>query len=258
MLVPNVVTMSSLEMVEFINSTRGECEAVLRHDSFMAKVPKVLGKLTAQNFLGSYIAKDNTSRPCYNFPKREACLMAMSYSYELQARVFDRMTELENREANRVPVEETTKLELLFVESFARTCNVSESGKLGMYRRLAKNRGLDVKLLPGYAVDEPKGIITTGSSAPTNSLTELLKEHGVKKENGKFYRAVDINPLLANKGILERKSRKSSSGEDKFFWSLTTTGEAYGKNLTSDANPRETQPHYFSNKFAELLELIGL
>lgn len=33
--------------------------------------------------------------PIFRLPKREACLMAMSYSYELQARVYDRMVELE-------------------------------------------------------------------------------------------------------------------------------------------------------------------
>lgn len=53
-------------------------------------VRRALSKIFAQY-------KDSTGRdlPCYRFPKREACLMAMSYSYELQATVFDRMTELE-------------------------------------------------------------------------------------------------------------------------------------------------------------------
>lgn len=41
--------------------------------------------------------------PAYRFPKREACLMAMSYSYELQAKVFDRMTELEAASAAAGP-----------------------------------------------------------------------------------------------------------------------------------------------------------
>jgi hypothetical protein len=46
----------------------------------MAKVPKVLGD-AALGFQGSYSGRDGTARPCYTFPKREACLMAMSYSY---------------------------------------------------------------------------------------------------------------------------------------------------------------------------------
>lgn len=91
------VTMTSLELVDFINSTRKKGESELRHDHFMAKVPKVLGE-AAPKFRDSYTGKDNTSRTCYRFPKREACLMAMSYSYELQAKVFDRMTELEEEQ----------------------------------------------------------------------------------------------------------------------------------------------------------------
>ena len=103
------VTMTSLELVDFINSTRKKGESELRHDHFMAKVPKVLGE-AAPKFRDSYTGKDNTSRTCYRFPKREACLMAMSYSYELQAKVFDRMTELEEAEqkpklTGRQPIE---------------------------------------------------------------------------------------------------------------------------------------------------------
>ena len=93
------VSMSSLELVDFINEYRTKSvnnPVQLRHDHFMAKVPKVLGENTAPNFRDTYIAKDNSERPCYVFPKREACLMAMSYSYELQARIFDRMTAMEN------------------------------------------------------------------------------------------------------------------------------------------------------------------
>ena len=91
-------TMTSLELVEFINASRKDGEAELRHDHFMAKVPKVLGDMSPK-FLG-IIEKampngGTRSQPCYRFPKREACLMAMSYSYDLQAKVFDRMTALE-------------------------------------------------------------------------------------------------------------------------------------------------------------------
>lgn len=42
--------MTSLEMVEFINASRAVEAPELRHDHFLAKVPKVLGELAAQNF----------------------------------------------------------------------------------------------------------------------------------------------------------------------------------------------------------------
>ncbi|NNG80588.1 hypothetical protein HLH16_01005 [Acinetobacter sp. ANC 5378] len=98
------VTMVSLELVDYINDSRkfDEKPVQLRHADFMAKVPKVLGLETSEKFRSSYLAGNGEQRPCYRFPKREACLMAMSYSYELQAQVFDRMTAME--EALKQPV----------------------------------------------------------------------------------------------------------------------------------------------------------
>lgn len=102
------VTMSSVELVEFINNHRKEVATAekpyveLRHDSFMVKVPKVLGENQSPKFIGSYQDGRGRTYPCYRFPKRESCLLAMSYSYELQAQVFDRMTAME--EALKQPV----------------------------------------------------------------------------------------------------------------------------------------------------------
>jgi hypothetical protein len=103
-------TMSSLEMVNYINAERkakAEAEGLnfpckkyrkLSHKNFMAKVSKVLGETSAK-FLADdiYVAGNGAqaTRQIYHFPKREACLMAMSYSYELQAKVYDYMEELD-------------------------------------------------------------------------------------------------------------------------------------------------------------------
>lgn len=102
------ITMTSLELVDLINDHRkaqaevaGESFpskgfAKLEHKDFLEKVPMVLGERSAEF---SADLPDSYGRPRrgYRFPKREACLMAMSYSYELQAAVFDRMTALEQR-----------------------------------------------------------------------------------------------------------------------------------------------------------------
>jgi hypothetical protein len=88
--------MTSMEMVEFINASREPGEAELTHANLLKKVPLVL-RGNEVNFYSVYRGGNGQSRPCYRFPKREACLMAMSYSYDLQAKVFDRMTELESR-----------------------------------------------------------------------------------------------------------------------------------------------------------------
>ena len=112
------ITMTSLELVDFINDDRkwraveegvdfpSAGFAKLEHSDFMKKVPAVLGE-RAGIFSGTYQipGPNGSSRnaPAYCFPKREACLMAMSYSYELQAKVFDRMTALESAASAPAP-----------------------------------------------------------------------------------------------------------------------------------------------------------
>jgi len=94
--VARAISMTSLELVDFINSKRLPDDPILDHADFMKKVPRVLKK-DAGNFSDIYLDSMNRKQKCYRFPKRESCLMAMSYSYELQAAVFDHMTSLEDR-----------------------------------------------------------------------------------------------------------------------------------------------------------------
>ncbi|CAI8406615.1 MAG: Uncharacterised protein [Cryomorphaceae bacterium] len=108
-LVLNQVTMTSLELVEFINSQREDSASELRHADFLEKVVKVLGLEMSDNFRSSYIDSMNRQKPCYRFPKREACLMAMSYSYDLQAKVFDRMTALEQQQKSQSTLLDTAR-----------------------------------------------------------------------------------------------------------------------------------------------------
>lgn len=112
------VTMTSLELVEMINLSREDDEAELKHNDFLKKVPKVLGEEGLGNFSQTYKHPQNGQEyPCYRFPKREACLMAMSYSYELQAKVYDRMTELE---------QEKPKLPQTYLEALKELVAVTE------------------------------------------------------------------------------------------------------------------------------------
>lgn len=101
----NEITMSSLEIVELINQERkaqadrnpGQKWIELRHDTFMAKVPKVLGENHAPKFSGTQKYGNNNTRAIYNLPQREAFLMVMSESYELQAKLYDRYQALQKK-----------------------------------------------------------------------------------------------------------------------------------------------------------------
>ena len=87
-------TMSSVELVEVINTMRDEGKAELRHDNFMAKIA-AHPAIDSPKYLGQY--KDSTGRSlkCYHLPKRECELMVMSESPAVQAKVYDRMAMLE-------------------------------------------------------------------------------------------------------------------------------------------------------------------
>ncbi|WP_168416194.1 hypothetical protein [Erwinia amylovora] len=58
------------------------------------------------------------------------------------------------------------------------------------------------------------------------------------------------------KCLLERKERPSSRHGTRQFWSVTSAGLIYGKNITSPGNPRETQPHFYESRFPRLLDRI--
>lgn len=246
-------TMSSLELVDFINARRAVDEAVLQHKHFLAKVPDVLGANKSAEYLADYRDGMNRSQKCYRFPKREACLMAMSYSYELQAVVFDHMTSLEDAIKSRGMASiGNSKIvgELAIMECYTRLLKPAASSQIMMLAKISQNNGLDCNFLPAYAVDAAADS-TDGSSMPTKALTALLRDNGIKMSAPAF------NLLLSSAGMLKRLQRPNSKHEVVEFWSVTDKGLRFGKNLTSPANPRETQPHWYVDRFVELTAMIG-
>ena len=175
----NPVTMSSLELVDYINSQRGEGEAELRHSDFLAKVPNVLGG-GERNFSSTYRDVQNKERPCYSFPKREACLMAMSYSYDLQAKVFDRMTALEQQAAQGFTIPQTMPEALRLAAELA-----EQRDQLAL-----ENRAQAAALAEAQPKVAGFDLITAGEKSITiresakllgikeTSLTKWLHEHG--------------------------------------------------------------------------------
>lgn len=97
-----VLTMSSVEIVEVINAMRAPGKAELAHRTFMEKVRNHPG-INAQNFLHIYFDPLNREQNCYYLPKREAELMVMSESLEVQTKVYDRLTALEAAVVPKLP-----------------------------------------------------------------------------------------------------------------------------------------------------------
>jgi hypothetical protein len=80
-------TMSSIDLAKLCIG-----EAPQAHGDFMRKALKVLGEKAVTTFSVTAFYDANGAkreRTILELPEREACLMAMSYSYELQAKVYD-------------------------------------------------------------------------------------------------------------------------------------------------------------------------
>ena len=126
--VARTVSMTSLELVEFINAHRsrqsaetGSKFALLMHKSFLGKVPEVLGEQASAKFIADLPDSYGRPRKGYSFPKRESCLMAMSYSYDLQAAVFDYMTALEERLSQKVALPSYAEALRLYADQIEQT-----------------------------------------------------------------------------------------------------------------------------------------
>ena len=141
----------------------------------------------------------------------------------------------------------------MVAEVAARMLRLEGSAALGMARKATELTAPHLlPMLPVYAIDGPGGPGAVSSEA-TASLTQLLKEAGIKAS------AVVVNTKLEGEGILERKTRPSRpSGGEKAFWSITDAGLKYGKNLVSPSNARETQPHWYRSRFNGLMARIGV
>ncbi|MFK8256842.1 KilA-N domain-containing protein [Erwinia sp. AnSW2-5] len=141
---------------------------------------------------------------------------------------------------------------VILLESAARTLNFSNSSKLGAYQKLQEFAGLP-NMMPSYAIDAPSDSVD-GSSRPTMALTTLLQRHNLGLSTNEAFNR------LKHAGIVERRSRPSTSPKarngQKQFWSVTSRGMLFGKNITSPGNPRETQPHFFETKVQELIRII--
>ncbi|MCK9728570.1 BRO-N domain-containing protein [Pseudomonas syringae] len=140
--------------------------------------------------------------------------------------------------------------ELAILECFDRLLKPAPSSKMMMLAQIAKNNGLESSFLPGYAVDADPECLN-GSSMPTKALTALLKDNAIASTAAAF------NRLLERHGYLKTLERKNSKQEMVAFWSITEKGMRHGKNLTSPNCPRETQPHWYVDRFLELAKLVG-
>jgi len=134
----------------------------------------------------------------------------------------------------------------------AKALNLAPSAQLGIVTKYFDRFPSTENLLPAYAIDAPLQLGGPAeSSEATASATQLLKERNSAFQAKTLYR------LMEKEGLLARLTRPSTIQGTKEFWNVTEKGSAFGKNLSSPKNPRETQPHWYRSTFDDLLNQLG-
>jgi hypothetical protein len=226
-----------------------------RHDNVKRDILAMLKELKADalSFEDIYLDGRNREQVQYQLDREHTDCLLTGYSAPMRMKVIRRWRELEQQQGarNQVLLSGTKVVgELAILECFTRLLKPAPSSQVMMLAQIATNNGLDAKFLPGYAVDAAPDA-AGGSSMPTKSATALLKDNSIR------YAPAAFNRALAAQGFLKQLKRKNSRGVMVDFWSVTEKGLQYGKNLTSPQCPRETQPHWYVDRFLELTALVG-
>ncbi|WP_090469787.1 Rha family transcriptional regulator [Pseudomonas mohnii] len=226
-----------------------------RHDNVKRDIVAMLKdlKVDVLSFEDIYLDGRNREQVQYLLDREHTDCLLTGYSAPMRMKVIRRWRELEQQQGARAQVLlNGTKVvgELAIMECFTRLLKPAPSSQMLMLTKIAQNNGLDPKFLPGYAVDAAPDA-TGGSSMPTKAITALIKDHGIASTAAAFNRA------LAAKGFLRQLPRKNSKQETVNFWCVTDKGMTYGKNLINPQSPRETQPHWYVDRFLELAALVG-
>lgn len=193
--------------------------------------------------------EDSTGRtlPCYLCTKKGCDMIANKLTGKKgviftakYVSAFEKMQEFikEGRHiSNAVPFAEYIKS----VEIVADYLKANDASRLLMLGKAYGSYGLPTEFLPKYELNGNREL---------SAATALLKNHGLNMS------AIKFNERMIRAGLLEKKSRKSSGGEIKYYNSLTDEGLKFGENAVSPQNQRETQPLYYSDSFSQLFSLI--
>jgi hypothetical protein len=227
-----------------------------QHKDVLYDIRKMLDELCLTSADFSADLPDSYGRPqtVFNLPKRECLILVSGYSIAMRAKIIDRWQALEEvvAQPTNALIGDVAAAEVRLWDITSKLLSVAPSGVLGGVQHIYKTNNLQhlLPILPQYAIDAPTSS-TTGSSEPTASASTLLKKHDIKMSTVKF------NTKLVEIGLLADMTRPSTSSPTGFktFKAVVGKGLDYGKNVTNPGNPRETQPHWYSHKF---LDLIGL
>lgn len=235
----NEQTMTSLQVAEVTGRL---------HSNVMRDIRNLLDRLEDRqqfSFELSFTIRElpnggSKKEPHYILTKKDCLLLASGYDANLRAKIINRWELLETERAIATPSNpqlQFVQTQIYLTEAISRNLRLNEASRLGMYQSIAEPYRLAI---PQYV--ESKGV--------TKSLKDLLEDMHSP------YSAIKFNQMLEAQGYIETKTRPSSRGTVKRFKSITDKGLAYGQNLQSPRNQKETQPHWYADKFGELYRVV--
>jgi len=235
-------TMSSREIAELTGKL---------HKNVMADIRTMCDQLGIDSAEFSAQYRDGSGRilACFELDRYHTEVLITGYDVKRRAAVIKRWYDLESGKALPVTQQPSIPATTALCELAINVLRPSDSGKVVMLRKAGMALGADTGFLPDYTEDSAPGHV---GAMDTASATQLLRDYGVRMSAAKF------NQILREIGILERRTRRTSGGDTKAFWCITDSGQDYGKNIVSPQSPRETQPHYYRDRFADLLALAGM
>lgn len=159
--------------------------------------------------------------------------------FEVYRQVFHaaRKGELMPPASHNNPQLQFVQTQLYLADALADRLRLNDASRLGMYQSIAEP----------YRLAIPQYVPSRGVLKPAS---ELLKEIG------SGISAVKFNQLLEAQGYIETISRPSIGGKTRKFKNITGKGKAYGENEVNPKNQKETQPHWYADRFIELYRAV--
>lgn len=222
-----------------------------KHAHVMRDIQNLLAQGVSQSNFGlSSYTQDQPNGgtkqvPMYSLTPKGVLILASGYNPVLREKIINRLEEWETGQRTpTVPQQPVTPQPTLtdiiktakFLASFLR---LNDTSKLALAKAIADPLGLPT---PEYA--KSKGVM--------HSATELLQRLGYKVT------ATAFNKLAAAKGFVSQMSRPGSKGNTHTWYAITDKGKTFGENVVSPKNAKQTQAHWYDDKFDELCALVGI
>nr|DAU03317.1 MAG TPA: AntA/AntB antirepressor [Caudoviricetes sp.] len=189
----------------------------------------------------NFIKNPNGGRPLTEYvlsidAAKELSMVEGNEKGKQARRYFIACEKIATSDSYAVPkLQDLTAARMMAADYTIKTLNLNEASKLPLIKAINEPLGLPT---PDYV--ESKGVLIT--------MTQIVEGTGISPQKA--------NKILAQYGILESHTRKTSKGKDKAFWVITEQYSDWGENEVHPQSQNEVQVKWYEHKRKEILLLI--